>query len=108
MFFEIYGFERVGGLWAAVIVEGSVDRGGGAEWKATRIGSFCTRTVVRVPVGRAGPLLRLWGGEKLVISTPRGGGAYDRPTTGILLLRRAQKARGGEFAHGLNLPENRK
>ena len=102
MFFEIYGFERVGGLWAAVIVEGSVDRGGGAEWKSTRCGSFWSGELVRVAVGRAGPLLRLWGGEKLVISTPRGGGAYDRPTTGILLLRRAQKARGGEFAHGLN------
>ena len=59
MFFEIYGFERVGGLWAAVIVEGSVDRGGGAEWKSTRFGSFCTRQLVRVSVGRAGPLLRL-------------------------------------------------
>ena len=62
MFFELYGFEGVWGLSAAVLVQGSHDPGGGAEWKSTRFGSFRTRQLGRVSVGRAGPLLRLWGG----------------------------------------------
>ena len=91
-----------GVLGGGLPIEGSRDGGGGAEWKSTRFGSFRTRQLVRVSVGRAGPLLRLWSGEKWVKSTLKGDGAYDRPTRGFLLLRRAQKARGGEFAHGLH------
>ena len=52
----VFDCERVWGLAAAALVEGSDDSGGGAESKWTGFGSFRTGRLVRVSVCRPGPL----------------------------------------------------
>ena len=56
----VFDCERVWGLAAAALVEGSDDPGGGAESKSTGFGSFRTGRLVGVSVSRAGPLLRVY------------------------------------------------
>ena len=68
-----------------------------------RVEVDCVRLVLHEAVSTG---LRLSGlatfaglrGVKMGLIDPRGGGAYDRPTTGCLLRWRPEKAKRGEFS----------